>query len=67
VDSLGVGESHRRGGVGSALLHAVEEWGCARGAVVVVLETESNNPLSVPFYQQRMGFTAQAVVFRKDM
>jgi GNAT superfamily N-acetyltransferase len=65
VDSLGVTEAHRRGGVGTALLQAVEEWGRSRGAEVVVLETESNNPMSVPFYEQRMGFSAQAVVFRK--
>jgi ribosomal protein S18 acetylase RimI-like enzyme len=67
VDSLGVAASHRRGGVGSALVRTVEEWGRARGARVVVLETESDNPTSVPFYEQRMGFTAQAVVFRKEL
>lgn len=46
---------------------AVEDWGRSRGAEVIVLETETNNPLSVPFYEHRMGFTPQAVVFRKEV
>ncbi len=48
-------------------MRAVEEWGRSRGAEVILLETESNNPLSVPFYEQRMGFSAQAVVSRKEV
>jgi ribosomal protein S18 acetylase RimI-like enzyme len=67
VDSLGVTGTHRRGGVGSALMRAVEEWGRSQGAEVIVLETETNNPMSVPFYEQRMGFSAQAVIFRKEI
>ena len=67
VDSLAVTGTHRRGGIGSALMRAVEEWGRSQGAQVIVLETETNNPMSVPFYEQRMGFTAQAVVFRKEI
>ena len=67
VDSLAVTGTHRRRGVGSALMRAVEQWGRSRGAQVIVLETETNNPLSVPFYEQRMGFSAQAVIFRKEI
>ena len=67
VDSLAVTRTHRRSGVGSALMQAVEQWGRAQGAEVIVLETETNNPMSVPFYEQRMGFSAQAVIFRKEI
>lgn len=67
VDSLAILASHRRGGIGSALMQAVEEWGRAQCAEVITLETETNNPTSVPFYEQRMGFTAQAFVFRKEI
>lgn len=67
VNSLGVLASHRRDGVGSALMQAVEEWGREKGAEVVILETETNNPTSVPFYEQRMGFSAQAFVYRKEI
>ena len=67
VDSLAVTGLHRRGGIGSALMRAVEQWGRSQGAEVIVLETETNNPMSVPFYEQRMGFSAQAVIFRKEI
>lgn len=66
IDSLSVITSHRRNGIGTALMRAVEQWGRSRGAEVILLETETNNPLSVPFYEQR-GFSAQAVIFRKEM
>ena len=48
-------------------MRAVEQWGRARGAEVIILETETNNPMSVPFYEQRMGFSAQAVIYRKEI
>lgn len=67
VDSLGVMSTHRGCGVGSALMRAVEEWGRERGAEVILLETEANNPLSVPFYERRMGFSVQALEFRKEI
>jgi ribosomal protein S18 acetylase RimI-like enzyme len=67
IDSLSVVASHRRSGIGSALMRAAEQWGRSRGAEVVLLETETNNPLSIPFYEQRMGFSAQAVIFRKEI
>lgn len=67
VDSLAVTGTHRRGGVGSALMRAVERWGRSQGAQVIILETETNNPMSVPFYERRMGFSAQATIFRKEI
>ena len=67
VDSLAVTGKHRRSGVGSALMRAVEQWGRSQGAQVIILETESNNPMSVPFYERRMGFSAQATIFRKEI
>lgn len=67
VDGLAVTEAHRRGGVGSALMQAVEQWGLSQGAEVIILETETNNPMSVPFYERHMGFSAQAVIFRKEI
>ena len=67
INSLGVAESHRRVGVGAALMRAAEEWGRERGAEVILLETEPNNPTSMPFYEQRMGFSVEAVIFRKEI
>lgn len=67
VGNLAVRGTHRRGGVGSALMRAAEEWGRSRGAEVMILETETNNPMSVPFYERQMGFSAEAVIFRKEI
>jgi GNAT superfamily N-acetyltransferase len=67
VDALGVGEAYRRRGVGARLMHAVEAWGRDRGAVRSVLTTYHASPLSVPFYEQRMGYARRSIVFEKRL
>jgi ribosomal protein S18 acetylase RimI-like enzyme len=67
VDSLGVLAAHRRTGVGSALMRAVEEWGRSRHAEVVILETDAGNEASRRFYEERLGFGVRAVVLRKPL
>jgi GNAT superfamily N-acetyltransferase len=67
VDALVVAGAARRAGVGTALMGAVERWALEQGAVVVTLETGLDNPTSVPFYEERMGFTRHEVVFRKTL
>jgi GNAT superfamily N-acetyltransferase len=67
VDALGVEEAYRRRGVGSRLLRAVEEWGRAKGAVRSVLTTYEASPLSVPFYEQGMGYRRRSIVFEKRL
>jgi GNAT superfamily N-acetyltransferase len=65
VNLLAVAEGYRRRGVGMALMEAAEEWGRSKGAVVVVTDTNLSSPLSVPFYEERMGYRRQAVLLRK--
>jgi GNAT superfamily N-acetyltransferase len=65
VDLLAVAEGYRRRGVGTALMEAAEEWGRSKGAYVAVTDTNLSSPLSVPFYEERMGFARQAVILRK--
>jgi GNAT superfamily N-acetyltransferase len=65
VNLLVVTEGYRRRGVGTALMEAAEEWGRHRGAVVAVTDTNLSSPLSVPFYEERMGYRRQAVLLRK--
>jgi len=67
VDALGVAEAYRRRGVGARLMYAVEEWGRDRGAVRSVLTTYHASPLSVPFYEQRMGYERRSIVFEKRL
>jgi GNAT superfamily N-acetyltransferase len=67
VDVLVVGEAQRRSGVGTALMSAVEEAGRSRGAAVATLDTNLRSYMSVPFYEDRLGYQRQAVIFRKQL
>jgi GNAT superfamily N-acetyltransferase len=67
VDSLSVAEAYRREGVGTRLMQAIEQWGRDRGAVRVMLDTNARSPLSVPFYEQRMGYRRRSIVFEKRL
>ena len=67
VGALVVRGDHRRSGVGTALMTAIEEAGRDLGAAVVLLDTNLRSPLSVPFYEQRMGYARRAVIFRKRL
>ena len=46
-------------------LGAGEEWGRGRGTAIAVLDTYVDSPVSVPFYEQRMGYSRQELRFRK--
>jgi hypothetical protein len=48
-------------------MHAVEAWGRDRGAVRSVLTTYHDSPLSVPFYEQGMGYARRSIVFEKRL
>jgi GNAT superfamily N-acetyltransferase len=67
VDALIVGREHWRQGSGTALLQAAESWGRDRGAEIVRLDTYAQSPVSVPFYEQRMGYTRRSIVFQKRL
>ena len=67
VNALGIAEAYRRRGVGARLMGAVEEWGRAKGAVRSVLTAYHASPLSVPFYEQGMGYERRSIVFEKRL
>ena len=67
VASLIVHSDHWRCGAGTALLEAAETWGRAQGAQVVSLDTYAYSPVSVPFYEDRMGYQRRAIVFQKRL
>jgi ribosomal protein S18 acetylase RimI-like enzyme len=67
VTALAVSKKYRRTGAGTALMEAAQKWALSKGAVAILLETEVNNSLSVPFYRDRMGFDPRLVTFRKDL
>jgi GNAT superfamily N-acetyltransferase len=65
IDALVVHRSAWRQGAGGALLSAAESWGRDRGARIVRLDTYADSPVSVPFYEQRMGYQRRAIIFQK--
>ena len=67
VASLMVDRGHWRSGAGTALLEAAEAWGRARGAQVAHLDTYVHSPVSVPFYEEHMGYQRRAIVFQKRL
>jgi GNAT superfamily N-acetyltransferase len=66
VDALVVQQEHWRHGVGGALLDAAETWRRSRGAHVARLDTYIGSPVSVPFYEDCMGYERRAIVFQKQ-
>jgi GNAT superfamily N-acetyltransferase len=67
VSVLAVAEDARRTGVGTALMNAIEAAARELGAEVSLLDTNLRSPLSVPFYENRMGYQRRAVIFRKEL
>jgi GNAT superfamily N-acetyltransferase len=65
VSALTVAATYRRTGVGTALMTAVERWGSGHGAALVALDTNLRSALSVPFYEDRLGYVRHGVIFRK--
>jgi GNAT superfamily N-acetyltransferase len=67
INFVGTADAHKRKGVATGLVEAAEEWGRAKGATVSICDTYAASPLSVPFWEQRMGYARQAIVFRKPL
>jgi GNAT superfamily N-acetyltransferase len=67
VDALLVDDRCWRQGVGTALLDAAETWGRDRGARVARLDTYAHSPVSVPFYEDRMGYQRRSITFQKEL
>ena len=64
VNSLGVLKSHRRRGIGRALMEYAERWLADRGAVVIELDTLATSTESVPFYEA-IGYRPRSIVFER--
>ncbi|HEX6271273.1 MAG TPA: GNAT family N-acetyltransferase [Anaerolineales bacterium] len=65
IDALIVQQAYWRHGVGSRLMDAAEKWGQSQGAVIVLLDTYIDSPVSVAFYERQMGYHRRALYFRK--
>jgi len=63
IITLDVAESHRKRGVGSALLREIEEHFAFHGIQSVLLETAVNNETGIAFWTHH-GYRSEAVVRR---
>jgi len=66
INALIVRADARHHGIGTQLMDAAERWGRARGAAIALLDTY-DSPLSVPFYEQHLGYSRRALRLRKPL
>jgi GNAT superfamily N-acetyltransferase len=67
INALATAEPFRRRGVATMLVGAAEDWGRARGAAIVFLDTWVGSPSSIPFWEQRMGYERRSIIFCKRL
>jgi GNAT superfamily N-acetyltransferase len=65
VNAMGVDRAHWRSGVGTALMCAAEEWAKAGGATRTCIDAYIESPVSVPFYEKRLGYRRRSIKFCK--
>jgi GNAT superfamily N-acetyltransferase len=66
VTAFGVRREYWRRGLGTKLLHAAEQWGREKGAVLACLDTYASSPVSVPFYE-KLGYSTKSLNYRKRL
>jgi|SRR5262245_27942151 len=67
INYVGTADAFKRMGVATNLVGAAEDWGRSKGAVASVCDTFIESPLSVPFWEKRMGYERRAIIFRKPL
>jgi GNAT superfamily N-acetyltransferase len=65
INALVIQQAYWRHGIGKQLLLAAEKWGQNRGAHIALLDTFIESPISVSFYEQRMGYQRRSIRFQK--
>ena len=67
IGYVGTADRFKRQGVATRLVATAEAWGRERGAEVALCDTWIDSPLSVPFWEEGMGYRRRAIVFRKPL
>jgi GNAT superfamily N-acetyltransferase len=67
VEALGTADAFRRHGLATALVEAVEAWARDKGARSISAETYLQSPVSIPFWEQRMGYRRRSVKLTKRL
>lgn len=67
IEALGVERLFQRQGIGMRLVQAVEAWAETNGAELLTVDTYINSPVSVPFYEDGMGYERRSIRFWKKL
>ena len=67
VEALGTANAFQRRGLATQLVEAVERWGRERGARAISAETYLESPVSIPFWERRMGYRRRSVKLTKRL
>jgi GNAT superfamily N-acetyltransferase len=67
VEALGTASAFQRRGLATALIEAVEAWAREKGARAISAETYLQSPVSIPFWERRMGYRRRSVKFTKHL
>jgi ribosomal protein S18 acetylase RimI-like enzyme len=67
INYVGTADEFKRQGVATRLVEEAEAWGRAKGAVVALCDTYIDSDLSVPFWEQRMGYKRRSIRLRKPL
>lgn len=67
VEALGTADAFRRRGLATTLVDAVEAWAREQGARAISAETYLESPVSIPFWEQRMGYRRRSVKLTKRL
>jgi GNAT superfamily N-acetyltransferase len=61
IEALGTGDAYQRRGLATLLVEACEAWAFERGATQMGTATYLASELSIPFWEQRMGYSRRGV------
>jgi len=67
IQALSVLRSHWRRGIATALVRAAEAWGREAGATVVMCDTWPESPVSLPFWENGMGYETRSIRLSKRL
>ena len=67
IDYLATAAASRRAGIGTRLVQAAESWGRKVGATIAETTAFRGSALSIPFWEDRMGYEEQPMSLEKRL
>jgi GNAT superfamily N-acetyltransferase len=67
IDYLATAADRRRSGIGTQLVRTAERWGRRGGATIAETTAFRDSALSIPFWEDRMGYEEQPMSLEKRL